>query len=140
MQGIEAQAGVDVDVDGEIDEWTDWQEVAEEYFQIEGYSKAFGLEEATCDTSSLPAGYGVAFRFRSELGNVVFDSIQISSVPAPSDTLFGDVNLDGFVNFFDISPFIALLSSGLYLEEADMNQDETVDFFDISPFIAALSQ
>ena len=53
--------------------------------------------------------------------------------------LLGDVNLDGFVNFLDISPFISVLSAGGTLAEADVNQDGVVDFMDISPFIGVLS-
>ena len=47
--------------------------------------------------------------------------------------------MDGVVNFLDISPFIAVLSSGTFLDQADCNQDGDVDFLDISPFIAILS-
>ena len=54
-------------------------------------------------------------------------------------TLLGDANLDGMVNFLDISPFIAILSAGPFLEEADVNEDDIVDFLDISPFIGLLS-
>ena len=54
-------------------------------------------------------------------------------------TLLGDCNLDGVVNFADISPFISILSANDYLEQADVNQDGTVDFADISPFISLLS-
>ena len=50
----------------------------------------------------------------------------------------GDTNQDGFVNFGDISPFIAALSSPDYLLEADFNEDGVVDFEDISPFIIRL--
>ena len=82
VQGIEAQAGVDIDGDGEIDEWSEWQDITESYFQLEGYSKAFGVEEATLDTSSLPAGFGVAFRMRSASGGVVFDSVEITTAAA----------------------------------------------------------
>ena len=53
--------------------------------------------------------------------------------------LLGDVNLDGTVNFLDISPFISLLSSGVYQDEADITRDGIVNFFDISPFIELLS-
>jgi len=53
--------------------------------------------------------------------------------------LLGDVNLDGSVNFSDISPFISLLSSGGFLPEADINRDGSVTFSDISPFISVLS-
>ena len=51
-------------------------------------------------------------------------------------TLLGDVNLDGGVDFFDIAPFIALLSSNAFQAEADINLDLSVDFFDIAPFAA----
>jgi len=51
----------------------------------------------------------------------------------------GDVNLDGVVDFFDISPFIALLTAEEYQLEGDMDQNGVVNFFDISPFIAVLS-
>ena len=54
--------------------------------------------------------------------------------------LLGDANLDGTVDFLDISPFISLLSNGEFLTEADMNEDGFLDFLDISPFIAALSR
>ena len=56
------------------------------------------------------------------------------------EILLGDVNQDGTVNFFDISPFISLLSSGAYQLEADIDQNAIVNFLDISPFINVLSQ
>ena len=57
-----------------------------------------------------------------------------------SNILLGDMNLDGVVDFFDISPFIALLTADGYQCEADFDSNEVVDFFDISPFIATLSR
>ena len=53
--------------------------------------------------------------------------------------LLGDLNLDQVVDFFDISPFIALLSDSSYQDEADFDRNGVVDFFDISPFVQALS-
>ena len=53
--------------------------------------------------------------------------------------LLGDVNRDSVVDFFDISPFLALLSAGDFQPEADINESGAVDFFDISPFVAILS-
>ena len=53
--------------------------------------------------------------------------------------LLGDVNLDGVVNFLDISSFVAILSSGDYRSQADTNQDGVVNFLDISLFIGLLS-
>ena len=56
-----------------------------------------------------------------------------------SVTLLGDVNLSGTIDFSDLSPFLALLSSGGFQAEADINRNGTVDFSDISPFLAILS-
>jgi len=53
--------------------------------------------------------------------------------------MLGDCNLDGDVDFLDISPFIAVLASNGFLAEADCNEDGVVTFLDISPFIAILS-
>ena len=63
-------------------------------------------------------------------------SLDPIGVPTP---LLGDVNLDGNVNFLDISPFIALLANGGFQTEADINGDGMVSFLDIAPFIAILS-
>ena len=46
--------------------------------------------------------------------------------------------MDGTVDFFDIQPFIDVLSSGEFQAEADVNCDTVVDFFDIQAFIAIL--
>ena len=59
--------------------------------------------------------------------------------PGEMMTLLGDVNLDGTVNFLDITPFIAAVSGGSTQAEADINGSGTVDFLDITPFIALLS-
>jgi len=56
-----------------------------------------------------------------------------------SGALLGDVNKDGVVDFLDISPFISLLSTGEFQDEADIDSSGTVDFLDISPFIVLLS-
>ena len=54
-------------------------------------------------------------------------------------TLLGDVNLDGVVDFLDISPFITVLATGGFQEEADIDGNGSVDFLDISGFILILS-
>ena len=64
---------------------------------------------------------------------------QITGVRLIEPLLLGDVNLDGVVNFLDISPFIAILSTGGFQAEADTNVDGDVNFLDISPFIDLLS-
>jgi len=49
----------------------------------------------------------------------------------------GDIDINGVVNFSDISPFIAVLSSGIFQAEADLDGNGVVNFSDISPFVAA---
>ena len=56
-----------------------------------------------------------------------------------SGGLLGDVNKDGVVDFLDISPFISVLSTGGFQNEADIDSSGTVDLLDISPFIVLLS-
>ena len=68
-----------------------------------------------------------------------FSNFEIAVTTTTSPVLLGDVNLDGVVNFLDISPFISLLSGGGFQTEADINEDEVVNFLDISPFIGILS-
>ena len=53
-------------------------------------------------------------------------------------TLPGDVNLDGDVNLLDVAPFVDLVSTGMFQQEADMNQDGFVNLLDVAPFVAAL--
>ncbi len=77
-----------------------------------------------------------AFSFNSGIG--LSYTVHATAVDE-TEILLGDVNLDGEVDFFDISPFISLLSRDGFLEEADVDRDGDVDFFDISPFIVILS-
>ena len=67
------------------------------------------------------------------------DNVAITGTFATPPILVGDVNLDGIVNFSDIAPFIALLTSGTFQVEADCNQDGSVNFLDIASFIGILS-
>ena len=52
--------------------------------------------------------------------------------------LLGDVNLDGGINFLDISRFIQILTVGDFQDEADINQDGSVNFLDISQFLRTI--
>lgn len=53
----------------------------------------------------------------------------------------GDANCDGKIDFYDIDPFVAVLSGGTPCNfyNVDMDGDGDVDFFDIDPFVAILS-
>ena len=54
------------------------------------------------------------------------------------ETLLGDVNLDGNVDLLDVSPFVALLTSGSFQLEADINRDNEVNLLDIGGFVEIL--
>jgi len=69
----------------------------------------------------------------------IFDAASIVTVSISSPVLLGDVNLDGVVNFQDISAFIAVLSSTGFQAEADIDGSGAVNFMDIGPFIQVLS-
>lgn len=55
------------------------------------------------------------------------------------DFALGDVNQDGAVNLLDVTPFIDVLVTGIYLCEADINQDGVVDLLDVGPFVDLLT-
>ncbi len=56
-----------------------------------------------------------------------------------SSVLVCDVNMDGMVNFLDISPFISALADPAFNPEADCNEDGVDSFLDIAPFIMVLA-
>lgn len=68
------------------------------------------------------------------------DEVANGSDPNFREVRLGDVNLDGFVNFLDINPFITLLSTNTYQCEGDADESGVVDFLDIAAFIDLLSQ
>lgn len=55
------------------------------------------------------------------------------------EVLLGDANCDGTVDFFDIQPFIDILSNNGFKPQADIDGNEVVNFFDIAGFITILS-
>ena len=90
------------------------------------------------------AGQIVWQEFINSDGNFIFKSqnylVSYSGFQdLPFALLKGDVNLDGGVNFLDISPFIGVLSAGGFQAQADVNCDGVVSFLDISPFISILA-
>ena len=92
--------------------------------QGSGDANGDGVDDFTVFARSLNGAVDVGFA-------TLFGS-QISA------TILGDINLDGNIDFLDISPFISILTSGGFQLEADINQDDAVDFLDISPFIGVL--
>ena len=83
----------------------------------------------------------IVFHENGDLSDAELD-VLFSLPPEPEpepEPLLGDVNRDGIVNFLDISPFIAVLSSGESQAEADIDGNTFVNFLDIGPFITLLS-
>lgn len=67
------------------------------------------------------------------------DLVIITSSTVGPPFVLGDANGDGVVDFLDIGPFVGVLSSGSFLNEADIDRSGSVDFLDLSPFIAILA-
>ena len=66
-------------------------------------------------------------------------AFEFGGVAPELEFLLGDVNQDGVVDFLDIQPFINLLSSQTFQDEADIDGNGVVNFLDIAPFIFVLS-
>ncbi|MDF2378161.1 MAG: ThuA domain-containing protein [Verrucomicrobiales bacterium] len=75
VETVEARVGVDTDKDGEVDEWSDWQEVKESYDHTPGFSKQVARTPAKLELSELPEGYGFQFEVR------ISDSTENESKP-----------------------------------------------------------
>lgn len=65
VERVEARVGVDTNKDGEINEWTPWQEVRETYDYIPGFSKQIAKTPASLDLSKLPPGYGFQIELKT---------------------------------------------------------------------------
>lgn len=64
VEDVTARAGVDVDNDGKIDQWTPWQSIKENYSYKPGFAKIIQKTPAQIDLSKLPAGFGFQFEFK----------------------------------------------------------------------------
>ncbi len=58
VEGVDVRVGVDTTNDGEVDQWSDWQRVSEQYETIAGFSKQVAKTAAHMDLSDLAEGYG----------------------------------------------------------------------------------
>ena len=70
---------------------------------------------------------------------MAIDNVSVTSGDVGSPFVPGDATCDGVVDFLDIAPFIALLTTGGFKAQADIDGSEVVDFLDIAPFIAILN-
>ena len=58
VEKVEARVGVDSTNNGEVDQWTSWEELKESYGYISGFSKQIKKTPAQLDLAGLPAGFG----------------------------------------------------------------------------------
>ena len=103
-------------------------------------SLSSALDDYVANYSNLVGDSFAYFSHQNSGGGTssTFSSFEIA-VTSTETVLLGDVNLDGVVDFLDISPFISILSNTGFQAEADIDQSGVVDFLDISPFIGILS-
>jgi Trypsin len=69
-------------------------------------------------------------------GSVVeaaIDDVRILGVSCGADTCIADLNMDGDLNFLDVSAYIALFSAGDLA--ADLNDDGFLNFLDVSAYL-----
>lgn len=66
VESVKGRAGVDVNGDGKVDKWTDWQGLKESYDYTPGFAKIITKTPATLDVKSLPKGKAFAFQLKVE--------------------------------------------------------------------------
>ena len=93
------------------------------------------LDNDGVPTLSVSGTNGAVTASNGDVGSPGFAAIDDTE----PETLLGDANCDGEVNFLDITPFITLLTSGDFKPEADVDMNGEIDFLDIPPFIALLT-
>ena len=93
-------------------------------------ASAISGDFSSINVAGLPAGF-------EAIVVTAFDEVLLAI--SGQDFLLGDVNQDGVVNLLDVQPFIELLNSSTFQEEADTNGDGVVNLLDIEPFIDLIS-
>ena len=63
---VQARAGADIDGDGNIDQWTEWQNLKEEYSQKPGFARIVDVKEAQLNCQELPESQAFKFEVRTK--------------------------------------------------------------------------
>ena len=109
------------------------------FLAVTGWDTVFGDFFTTNSTSAEFGEYTLNYNGQTLTGNLAAGAVDFYSFSIGGEVILGDCDLNGTVNFFDIQPFIDVLSSNTFLPQADCNEDGVVDFFDIQAFIDILS-
>lgn len=64
VEEVQVRVGVDTNNNGQIDQWSNWQVVSEQYDYTPGFAKHVQKTPAVMDLSDLPEGYGFQFEVR----------------------------------------------------------------------------
>ena len=110
------------------------------FLAVGGFNSIFNVGFFANSASVQTGPYVLNYNGSTTSGTLGPAAIDFYSFNVGSDVLLGDCNLDGVVDFFDITPFISALASPTFLPQADCNEDGMISFFDIQPFIQILSE
>lgn len=80
----------------------------------------------------------LSIRWPSGITQVYFD-VDCNQLLTITESIQGDVNLDGNVDLLDIQPFVDRILSSDFLLQADINGDGLIDLTDVAPFVRILS-
>ena len=83
VEKVEARVGVDTDNDGQVNEWTPWQDLHERYNDMPGFAKQVAKAPAALDLSKLPAGYGFQIELKTtdtteNASKPILDKVELS--------------------------------------------------------------
>ncbi|MEM9410627.1 MAG: dockerin type I domain-containing protein [Planctomycetota bacterium] len=109
-----------------------YDQVAEAYL----FGKIIIGGTTTGQTSLIAGPNALGISNDGQVFNATFNAVQINVTPS---VLFGDINLDGYVNLLDVADFVDRISTNEYQAEADINQDELVNLLDVEPFVQILT-
>ena len=105
---------------------------------VEGFEPADGQLFQIIDSLSSLAGQFDSVEDNLDVGlepELLYLPSGVFVIYESTGVLLGDVNQDGDVNLLDVSPFVEIITSGEFQNEADVNQDGVVNLIDVSPFV-----
>ena len=121
--------------------WVNLETVGPSGFEVSGgwFQKSFLISDFVTPTDQMRIRFQASDLGDGSVVEAGVDGVHIQLIECPEDeVLLGDVNMDGLVNLLDVQPFINLISTSEYQEEADLNGDGAVNLLDVQLFIEAL--
>lgn len=110
------------------------------FLAVGGFDTVFGDAFSADGISTEFFGdYTLNYNGQTTTGTLLPGGVDFYSFTVGASVILGDCDLNGAVEFFDIQPFIDILTGNTFLAQADCNQDGAVDFFDIQFFIDILA-